>query len=129
MTQAEPLHSCCPLMSPRWIIRSAVMGVTGAARHAPGGHSGIQQTWRRRASMHPGCAGRDPFSMRSRPAFAADTIARATQIIVDDLYRGPTELPRAISEPVLPSLGFRDCAQVDWESTDGRTCTRYGQDA
>src|SRR5215470_2523511 len=36
----------------------------------------------------------------------ADAIARATEVIVDDLYRGPTELPRPVSEPVLPSPAF-----------------------
>src|SRR5262249_3709230 len=36
----------------------------------------------------------------------ADPVARATQIIVDDLYRSPTELPRAVSQPVLPSPAF-----------------------
>ena len=58
---------------------------------------------------------------------SADPTARATQIIVNDLDRRPTELPRAVSEPVLPSPAFVIVHKLI--GTDGRTRTRYGQDA
>src|SRR5262249_7366528 len=48
-------------------------------------------------------ANRGQQALKAGPA---DPIARATQIIVDDLYRSPTELPGAVSQPVLPSPAF-----------------------
>src|SRR5260370_20770805 len=46
------------------------------------------------------------FADRREQAFEArpiDAAPRATQIIVDDLYRCPTELPGSIGEPILPA--------------------------
>src|SRR6478672_5078008 len=46
------------------------------------------------------------FADRRKQALEArpiDAAARATQIIVDDLYRCPTELPGTIGEPILPA--------------------------
>jgi hypothetical protein len=45
-------------------------------------------------------ADRREQTLEARPIDAA---ARATQIIVDDLYRCPTELPGTIGEPILPT--------------------------
>src|SRR5271154_3933907 len=42
-------------------------------------------------------------ALEARPVDAA---ARAAEIIVDNLDRGPTELPGAVGQPILPSLAL-----------------------